>query len=150
MTSSKFEKWKKSQVLYGNPPLSIYRSALEKLDLSDLENLQLKTQSKKDNILLMRKIYFWVVSTLTIGFISTGLVSPRKISSTPHLKQSFFDIATSFCIFASAYFILIVTLLIVIQSAQNTIRIHLKLIEKQIKIKKESKECLKILLKNTP
>ncbi|MEY8737688.1 hypothetical protein AB9M75_10775 [Lactobacillus sp. AN1001] len=78
MKSSKFEKWKKSQVLYGNPPLNIYRSALEKLDLSDLENLQLKTQSKKDNILLIKKIYFGVISTLTVIFISTGLISLKK------------------------------------------------------------------------
>jgi len=133
------EKWKKSQVLYGNPPLNIYRSALEKLDLSDLENLQLKTQSKKDNILLIKKIYFWVVSTLAVVFISTGLISLRKISNIPNLKRYFFDITTNFCMFISAYFILIAILLIVIQSTQNTIRIHLELIENQIKVTKKRK-----------
>lgn len=138
MQSEKFQKWKKSQILYGKPPLNIYRATLKNLSFVELDNLRLKTEAKESNILLIQKIYYWVLSVVSVGLISTGLMSLRSISDTSHLHQYLNNIATGFIIFAISYFILSITLLIIIQSVKNTVKMHLQIINEQLDIKKEN------------
>lgn len=133
MKSNKLKKWKDSQILYGKPPLNIYRAAIGKLTPIELENLWLRTKEKENNILLIQKIYYWAISALSVGLLSAGVLSLREISDKPELKYVFVDITTALIFFILSYIILAVTLLIVVQSTKNTIQTHLKLIEKRIK-----------------
>lgn len=125
-----FKRWKKRQIFYGNSPAYIYREALRNLTMNELDNLQAKMEFKKNNILLTEKIFYWVISTLTIGLISSGIITMKNYTGDID------ELLRGFWVLLVSYLILVITLIITVQSTKNTIILHKRLIDEEISQKR--------------
>lgn len=127
MKSTRFKEWREKQIFYGNPPLNLYRNALKKLSYTELDNLKLLTKATKKNLALIKKIYLWLVSAMTIGLISGGVLVLRHVN-----EMLLINLLSSFLILILSYGILVIAFIFIIQSKINTVDIHLEIINAQI------------------
>ena len=143
----KYQKKLKNNLRFlGNVPVKIFNSYLDDYYAkeNDLTPIKLKFESKKRNIDLIQKIYWWIVTTLTVGIIASGIISLRKFATSQHTKDLPSMIGTLLIILV-AYLILLAIIEIIIQSEKNIIYNHLTLINKKIKSMKEDKSHEKLV-----
>lgn len=137
----KYQKQLKNNLRFlGNVPVKIFNSYLDDYYAkeNDLTPIKLKFESRKRNIDLIQKIYWWIVTTLTVGIIASGIISLRKFATSQHSKE-LSNMIGNWSIIIVAYLILLVVIEIIIQSEKNTIYNQLTLINKKIKSLKEDK-----------
>lgn len=123
----------------GNVPNQVFKMYLSQYESVDqLTPLLLKFESKKRNIDLIQKIYWWILTTLTVGIIASGIISLRTLGS--QYNDTFSNIIGTWIAFIISYLGLMITIEIVIQSKKNSIYNNLKLIQKHIEILKKNNE----------
>lgn len=123
----------------GNVPNQVFKMYLSQYESVDqLTPLLLKFESKKRNIDLIQKIYWWILTTLTVGIIASGIISLRTLVS--QYNDTFSNIIGTWIAFIISYLGLMITIEIVIQSKKNSIYNNLKLIQKHIESLKKNNE----------
>ncbi|EFB62505.1 MULTISPECIES: hypothetical protein [Lactobacillus] len=123
----------------GNVPNQVFKMYLSQYESVDqLTPLLLKFESKKRNIDLIQKIYWWILTTLTVGIIASGIISLRTLGS--QYNDTFSNIIGTWIAFIISYLGLMITIEIVIQSKKNSIYNNLKLIQKHIESLKKNNE----------
>lgn len=137
MTKRRKKKLNNYLEFSGNVPLKTFKSNLNRITDNDkLLELELKFESKKRNIDLIQKIYWWILTVLSAGIVVSGIYSLRLLSE--NFGSFFPKIIGNWFIFLIAYFVLMVVIEIVIQTEKNTIYTHLSLIKD--KVNKDSNE----------
>ncbi|WP_262333496.1 MULTISPECIES: hypothetical protein [Lactobacillus] len=125
----------------GNVPNQVFKMYLSQYESVDqLTPLLLKFESKKRNIDLIQKIYWWILTTLTVGIIASGIISLRTLGS--QYNDTFSNIIGTWIAFIISYLGLMITIEIVIQSKKNSIYNNLKLIQKHIESLKKNNESM--------
>lgn len=123
----------------GNVPNQVFKMYLSQYESVDqLTPLLLKFESKKRNIDLIQKIYWWILTTLTVVIIASGIISLRTLGS--QYNDTFSNIIGTWIAFIISYLGLMITIEIVIQSKKNSIYNNLKLIQKHIESLKKNNE----------
>ncbi len=143
----KYQKKLKNNLRFiGNVPVKIFNDYLDDYyhEEKDLTPIQLKFESKKRNIDLIQKIYWWIVAPLTVGVFVSGILSLRKIYTFQY-DTKFSSMIGNWLIIFVAYLILLAVIEIIIQSEKNMIYDHLTLINKKIKSMKEDKRHKKLM-----
>ena len=93
----------------GNVPNQVFKMYLSQYESVDqLTPLLLKFESKKRNIDLIQKIYWWILTTLTVGIIASGIISLRTLGS--QYNDTFSNIIGTWIAFIISYLGLMITI----------------------------------------
>ncbi|MCZ3933512.1 hypothetical protein RON44_09150 [Lactobacillus gasseri] len=123
----------------GNVPNQVFNYYLDQYtSIEQITPLLLSFESKKRNIDLIQKIYWWILTTLTFGIIASGIFSLRALDSDYNKMLS--NVLESWIIFIISYLILMIIIEIIIQSKKNVIYNNLELINKRIESLKDNNE----------
>ncbi|MSE06561.1 hypothetical protein GKC34_12650, partial [Lactobacillus salivarius] len=75
----RFDRWAKSQVFFGNPPLELFQKKIMQLSANDLLKLRLKLESQKRNIESIEKGLLYIGATINAVFFMSCLFIMRDI-----------------------------------------------------------------------
>ena len=99
-----------------------YKQALHKLNEGELLELELRNDNKERNYELIKKIYWWFISVVGLGIISSSIVLLQNSKLTNELLHSYFS-------FIYSFILLMIIMLVLIQSVNNLVYNQKKLME---------------------
>ena len=109
-----------------------YKQALHKLNEGELLELELRNDNKERNYELIKKIYWWFISVVGLGIISSSIVLLQNSKLTNELLHSYFS-------FIYSFILLMIIMLVLIQSVNNLVYNQKKLMELEKNGRKDKK-----------
>lgn len=121
----------------GNVPNTVFNDYLDQYtSVKQITPLLLSFKSKKRNIDLIQKIYWWILTTLTVGIIASGIISLRTLNL--YYNAIFSTLFGNWVIFILVYLLLMGTIEMIIQFKKNSIYNNLQLINDRVESLKKN------------
>lgn len=125
----RFDRWAKSQVFFGNPPLELFQKKIMQLSANDLLKLRLKLESQKRNIESIEKGLLYIGATINAAFFMSCLFIMRDIFTSKNVNNYLGLVVYALI----GYLILVIIIMSIIQTGKNMIYNKLFLVRETIK-----------------
>ena len=133
-----FEMWRSKQIYFGDTPEAILRTKASLLNIDEVRALLRDNKRKLSNVNYIQKFFWWILTTISVALIATGIVGLRNIAQT--LPNVLGNAVGVFFVAILGYLIFVTTIAVVIQSLKNSVENRVEILQEVLDRKEEKNE----------